>query len=93
MRLRCESVAPFGNPVVPLVNWILTASSIWIVADTVSRRLLPACLPLSKTQSNARQPSGFPAIEIMCRSSGSRELFNSPIPFPSSGTSSRIIAI
>src|SRR3546814_2411294 len=24
--LRCESVTPFGRPVVPLVNWILTAS-------------------------------------------------------------------
>jgi len=58
---------------VPLVSWMLTASSIWIVADTASSRLLPTRLPLSRIQSNARQPSCFPAIEMTCRSSGRRE--------------------
>src|ERR1700730_386128 len=80
IRLRCDSVAPFGNPVVPLVNWIFTASSIWIVGDTDSSRLLPACLPLSRIQSNDRQPSCLPAIEMTCRSSGRGGAFHSALP-------------
>ena len=36
--LKCESVAPFGAPVVPLVNWMLIASSGSSAAPSASRR-------------------------------------------------------
>ena len=70
-----------------------TGSSIWTAAETDSSRLLPACLPFSRIPSNDKQPSCSPAIEITYRSSGRRALCSSPLPPPSSGTSSRIIAI
>src|SRR5258708_21881603 len=33
--LRCVSVAPFGKPVVPLVNWMLMGSLAWRDRDSL----------------------------------------------------------
>jgi hypothetical protein len=71
--LRCESVAPFGKPVVPEVYWMLIGSvldSVAIRSATASAGRPSPCasrssqsrVPRKTTRSRARSPELAPAV-------------------------------
>ena len=74
--LKCDSVAPFGAPVVPLVNWMLIASSGSSAALNVSSRPRCAGPPSLHTCRYDRQRggTGSSSSRITCFSDGSRTL-------------------
>ena len=56
IRLWCDSVAPLGRPVVPLVNWMLTAERGSIAAATCSSRRRAPSSARREISSNGVQP-------------------------------------
>ena len=54
--LRWESVAPFGSPVVPLVNWMLTASVFFRLGWSAFRAETCSGLASGATPSKSIQP-------------------------------------
>ena len=75
--LKCDSVAPFGAPVVPLVNWMLIASS---GSSAARQRVEPAALrrPAEREQpahtTEQRGGTGSSSSSTTCFSDGSRTL-------------------
>ncbi len=92
--LRCVRVAPFGLPVVPLVNWILMGSVSARPAPSTSR---PACSrsvrPCASTSSKRSMPAGGASlIDTTARSAGRRAACRAPgAQSSSSGASVRSI--
>ncbi len=92
--LRCVSVAPFGNPVVPLVNWMLIGSVLLSVAATAST-CGSSAWPLASQSEKRSMPGWFapcPATSIhtTVRRLGRRLAASMPgMQRPSSGASSR----
>ena len=87
--LWCVSVAPLGDPVVPLVNWILTGSSNCSVAASAASVPRWRAPPIRATSSKGIVPGqAGPPIWITARSCGSRAACRSPGgDFASSGSS------
>ena len=56
--LKWESVAPFGEPVVPLVNWMLIASS---GSSAARQRVEPRALRRAGEREQLRDTTGSPA--------------------------------
>ena len=56
--LKCDRVAPFGEPVVPLVNWMLIASSGSSAAESASSRARCAGPPSASSCAHDRQRGG-----------------------------------
>jgi hypothetical protein len=77
--LWCVSVAAFGAPVVPLVNWMLIGSSQSSPVATVSRRSVPDCVaPVASSSKSTKPPSSPAPIRIRQRSCGRRAARKSP---------------
>ena len=62
--LRWLSVAPLGAPVVPLVNWMLIASSGRSCAASDARRSIAAVVAAAARPANGRQPAWYSSPSV-----------------------------
>lgn len=78
--LRCVSVAPFGLPVVPLVNWMLIGSLAESVAPIASSSAgSTARRPRAITSAKRNMPAGATSpIDTIVRRLGTRAACRSP---------------
>ncbi|MDR8832122.1 hypothetical protein FEQ02_03182 [Burkholderia pseudomultivorans] len=78
--LRCVSVAPFGLPVVPLVNWMLIGSVDASVAPSASSAVAStASRPRAITSAKRNMPAGATSpIDTTMRRLGTRAACRSP---------------
>ena len=74
-RLRCDSVAPFGSPVVPLVNWILIGSRL-LNTGRVAESVGSPCVERSSNSNHPGRRS--PPIFATILSAGSRFASSAP---------------